>query len=89
MCLSALKVPEVKKSLGVPEITIPPAATTAAQTPFNLFSTHRQDEVVEEAAFMSSDDSSSAKTSSNIGSSSSIMIQDQSFRPTDEQTVNG
>ncbi|CAL1373581.1 unnamed protein product [Linum trigynum] len=71
----ALKVPGVKKSLGVPEITIPPAATTAAQAPFNLFSTPKQDEVVEEVASVSSDESSSAKTSSRRGSSSSILSQ--------------
>ncbi|CAI0408687.1 unnamed protein product [Linum tenue] len=70
----ALKVPGVKKSLGVPEITVPPAATTAAQAPFNLFSTPKQ-EVVEEVASVSSDESSSAKTSSRRGSSSSILSQ--------------
>ncbi|CAL1386516.1 unnamed protein product [Linum trigynum] len=46
LCGLAIKVPAVKKSLGFPEIAMPPTATTATQAPFNLVSTPILDEEV-------------------------------------------
>ncbi|CAN1300203.1 Mitochondrial inner membrane protein OXA1 [Linum perenne] len=67
-----LKVPGVKKSLGVPDIPVAPSTASAGQASFNLFPAFKPNPVVVEEV---SSDESSAKKSNRRSSSSSILSQ--------------